>query len=187
MSRPGENPVYCESMFQFDLIKFDMSFMKKLNEGGSTQIVLTDLMKLASSLGVDTVCEGVETEEQVHFLQEIGCSKMQGFRYSKPLSYEAIQERYRSGLFLGFEDPVSSSYFESISRINVYDLDVIASQEDNSLRNTFDTIPIGVIEIRGEKARFVRSNPSYREFVRRFFGFDIQRPRSSTQATVQCL
>ena len=53
---------------QFDLIKFDMSFMKKLNEGGSTQIVLTDLMKLASSLGVDTVCEGVETEEQVHFL-----------------------------------------------------------------------------------------------------------------------
>ena len=159
---------------QFDLIKFDMSFMKKLNEGGSTQIVLTDLMKLASSLGVDTVCEGVETEEQVHFLQEIGCSKMQGFRYSKPLSYEAIQERYRSGLFLGFEDPASSSYFESISRINVYDLDVIASQEDNSLRNTFDTIPIGVIEIRGEKARFVRSNPSYREFVRRFFGFDIQ-------------
>ncbi|MBR3019482.1 MAG: EAL domain-containing protein [Clostridia bacterium] len=160
---------------QFDLIKFDMSFMKKLNGGGSTQIVLTDLMKLAASLGVDTVCEGVETEEQVHFLQEIGCSKMQGFRYSRPLSLEAIQQKYTDGQLVGFEDPASSSYFESIGRINVYDLDVIASQEDSSLRTTFDTIPIGIIEVRGDKARFVRSNPSYREFVRRFFGFDIQK------------
>ena len=160
---------------QFDLIKFDMSFMKKLHEGGSTPIVLTDLMKLAASLGVDTVCEGVETEEQVHFLQEIGCSKMQGFRYSRPLSLEAIQQKYEDGEFVSFEDPASSSYFESIGRINVYDLDVIASQDDSSLRNTFDTIPIGIIEIRGETARFVRSNPSYREFVRRFFGFDIQK------------
>ena len=159
---------------QFDLIKFDMSFMKKLHEGGSTQIVLTDLMKLAASLGVDTVCEGVETEEQVHFLQEIGCSKMQGYLYSKPLSFEAIQEKYRSGLFVGFEDPASSSYFESIGRINVYDLDMIASQEDNTLKNTFDTIPIGIIEIRGKTVRFVRSNPSYRAFMHRFFGFDIQ-------------
>ena len=159
---------------QFDLIKFDMSFMKKLNEGGSTQIVLTDLMKLAASLGIDTICEGVETEEQVRFLQEIGCSKMQGFRYSKPLSFDEIRERYKTGMTAGFADPASSSYFESIGRINVYDLDVIANQEESSLRNTFDTIPIGIIEIRGKTARFVRSNPSYREFVRRYFGFEIQ-------------
>ena len=160
---------------QFDLIKFDMSFMKKLNsEEGKTQIVLTDLMKLATSLGVDTVCEGVETENQVRFLQEIGCSKMQGYHYSKPLSFEAAQERVNNGMAAYIEDPASASYYESIGRINVYDLDVIASREDSSLRNTFDTIPIGIIEVRGGSARFVRSNPSYREFMRRAFGMDIQ-------------
>ena len=40
----------------FDLIKFDMSFMQKLDEGDSGKIILTELMKLATSLGVDTVC-----------------------------------------------------------------------------------------------------------------------------------
>ena len=58
---------------RFDLIKFDMSFMRKLDEGSSGKIILTELMKMATALGVDTVCEGVETEEQVRFLQEIGC------------------------------------------------------------------------------------------------------------------
>ena len=158
---------------RFDLIKFDMSFMRKLDEGDSARVVLTELMKLATSLGVDTVCEGVETTDQVRFLQEIGCSKLQGFHYSKPISYEALLERYANGLSVGFEDPASSTYFELIGRINVYDLDVIASREENSLKNAFNSIPVGIIEVRGEKARFVRSNPSYREFMRRFFGFEI--------------
>ena len=62
----------------FDLIKFDMSFMKKYDEGGNAKVILTELMRMATSLGVDTVCEGVETASQVRFLQEIGCSKLQG-------------------------------------------------------------------------------------------------------------
>ena len=68
---------------RFDLIKFDMSFMRKLDEGEAGKIILTELMKMATSLGVDTVCEGVETESQVHFLREIGCSKLQGFYFNK--------------------------------------------------------------------------------------------------------
>jgi diguanylate cyclase (GGDEF)-like protein len=46
---------------QFDLIKFDMSFMRKLDEGDGGKIILTEMMKMATSLGVDTVCEGVVT------------------------------------------------------------------------------------------------------------------------------
>ena len=154
---------------RFDLIKFDMSFMRKLNEGDSARIILTELMRMATSLGVDTVCEGVETEEQVRFLQDIGCSKLQGFYYCKPLAVEAIFERFRKGLDVGFEDLNASSYFETVGRINLYDLDVIASQEGNSFRHSFNTMPIGIIEVRGDRARFMRSNPSYQEFIRRFF------------------
>ena len=57
---------------KFDLIKFDMGFLRRLDENEDGKIILTELMKMASALGVDTICEGVETEEQMHFLQEIG-------------------------------------------------------------------------------------------------------------------
>ncbi len=163
----------------FDLIKFDMSFMRKLDEGEKGRILLTELMKMASALGVDTVCEGVETEEQTRFLQEIGCSKLQGFHFCKPIPYEQILERYRQGKQIGFEDPDTSAYYEAIGRINLYDMDVIAGSEEDSFHNTFNSLPMSILEIRGDSARFVRSNPSYRDFMHRFFGanLDMQQDR----------
>ena len=73
---------------EFDLIKFDMSFMRKLDEGENGKIILTELMKLAVLLKLDTVCEGVEKEEHARFLQQIGCAKMQGYYFGKPAPYE---------------------------------------------------------------------------------------------------
>ncbi len=154
---------------RFDLIKFDMSFMRKLDQGDAGKIVLTELMKMTTSLGLDTVCEGVETEDQVRFLQEIGCSKLQGFYFCRPIPYEQILERYRTGKQIGFEDPKTSAYYETIGRINLYDLSVIAGGEGDSFQNTFNTLPMGIIEVKGDEARFVRSNPSYRTFLERYF------------------
>lgn len=159
---------------RFDLIKFDLSFMRRLNEGNSARIVLTELMKMAASLGVITVCEGVETEEQVSFLREIGCSKLQGYYFCKPIPYEEILDRYRSGRQIGFEDPEVSDYFEAIGRINLYDLDVIASRDENLLHHSFNTIPIGIVEIKDNRIRLTRSNPSYREFLERCFGMNVR-------------
>ena len=154
---------------RFDLIKFDMSFMRKLDEGDSGKIILTELMKMATSLGVDTVCEGVETEEQFRFLQEIGCSKLQGYYFCRPIPFEKLLERYEKGQQIGFEEADAASYFEAIGRVNLYDLDVIANRDEDSFQNAFNTVPMAILEIRGDKARFVRSSPSYRAFFRRFF------------------
>ena len=84
----GYSSLHVLQSIQFDLIKFDMSFMQKLDEGENGRIILTELMKLAEQLKLDTVCEGVEKEEQVRFLQEIGCSKLQGYYFSEPVPYE---------------------------------------------------------------------------------------------------
>ena len=46
-----------------------MQFMKKLNEGTAGKIIMTEMAKMATSLKLDSICEGVETAEQVHFLQ----------------------------------------------------------------------------------------------------------------------
>ena len=158
---------------KFDLIKFDMSFMRKLDAGESAKIILTELLKMATVLGLDTVCEGVETAEQVRFLQEIGCSKLQGYYYTKPIPYEQILERYRKGTAIGYEDPGASYYYETISQEDLYDLGVIAGGDGNSLRNTFNTLPMAIFEIKGKTGRFIRSNPSYRAFLRRFFGLEM--------------
>jgi len=158
---------------KFDLIKFDMSFMRKLDEGESGKIILTELMKMATALGVDTVCEGVETEKQKIFLQEIGCSKLQGFYFCRPITLEQILERYRKGIQIGFENPEESEYFSAIGCLNLYDLDAISNNGENSLKDVFDAIPIGVLEIKNGTSRFVRSNPSYRSFIKKYYGFDL--------------
>ena len=158
---------------KFDLIKFDMSFMRKLDEGEEGKIILTELMRMASSLGVDTVCEGVETKEQVRFLSDIGCTKLQGYYFSKPLSFDELLELRSSGQFIEIEDPEESEYYERIGRVNLFDLGVIADEDDDSLHNAFNTIPIAVIEVNDGKVRFIRSNRSYRNFVKRYFGAEM--------------
>lgn len=90
---------------KFDLIKFDMGFMRKLDEGESGRIILTELMKMAAALGVETICEGVETEEHSRFLQAIGCNKLQGYYYCRPIPLSEIIRRYREGFQIGYESP----------------------------------------------------------------------------------
>ena len=163
---------------RFDLIKFDMSFMRKLNEGEAGKVILTELMKMATSLGLDTVCEGVETEEQVHFLREIGCSKLQGYYFSKPVPPEQILSKYTREIRDGIEDGRQSGYYDTMGRVNLYDLSFLANQDDSVIRNTFDTVPMGIMELNseGDKVRYVRTNQSFRDFMKRAFKVDLVDP-----------
>ena len=88
---------------RFDLLKFDLRFMQRFGEGRESRIILEELMNMASRLGIETVCEGVETEEQLSFLRGVGCTKMQGFYYSKPIPFEEIAERCEKGAWIGYE------------------------------------------------------------------------------------
>ena len=157
---------------RFDLLKFDMSFIKKLDEGGTGKVILTELMRMATALGLETICEGVETEAHVRFLQEIGCSKLQGYYFEKPKPFSYGLEWFKKNRE-SLENPAEAAYFESIGRVNLYDLSVIAQGDENSLHNTFNTLPMGIIEIQGDTARFVRSNQSYRDFMKRSFGIEL--------------
>ena len=85
---------------RFDLIKFDMRFMKEFDTSEKSRIMLTELIRMAISLGVDTVCEGVETKEQADFLREIGCTMMQGYYFCRPITTSAARfrlKRFSSG------------------------------------------------------------------------------------------
>ncbi len=158
---------------KFQLIKFDMSFMREFQQDKS-KIILNELMKMATALGLDTVCEGVETAEQVAFLREIGCSKLQGYYYCKPIPFEKVLERYEKGIQIGFEDPVESAYFETVGKLSLHDLDMIASADDEKgLFNYFDTLPMAIVELRDGKLNLVRSNAAYGRFILTRYDLDL--------------
>ena len=154
----------------FDLIKFDMSFMRQFDQKNNGKIILAELIKMAFSIGVDTVCEGVETEEQIQFLREVGCSKIQGYYYGKPIPFSELVNKIDDTRSLGFEDPAEMQYFETIGRVNLHDLAVFSHGNEQDFNNVFNMIPMAILEIAGETIRFVRTNQSYRNFFRRFFG-----------------
>ena len=155
---------------RFDLMKLDMRFMERFDEGEESRIILTELIKMAIGLGIDTVCEGVETREQADFLKEVGCTKLQGYYYCKPLPFEDVLERYRSGTAIGFENPEETDYYAAIGRINLYDMTTLGQGEQENLRRYFDTIPMAILESNGEEFMVVRCNSTYRGFMEKLFG-----------------
>lgn len=70
---------------QIDVLKLDMGFLKSSDYSAKGGNILTAILKMAESLKMQTIAEGVETKEQVEFLRSIGCKYVQGFYYSKPL------------------------------------------------------------------------------------------------------
>jgi EAL domain-containing protein (putative c-di-GMP-specific phosphodiesterase class I) len=154
----------------FDHIKFDIKFMQNFDRE-KTRIMLTELMRMSMALDTKTICEGVETSKQAEFLREIGCNKMQGFFFCKPVSLPQILERYSSGTQIGFENPEESPYYAAIGSINLYDLSVIGTddRDDDSMRRYFDTLPICVYESDDEGYSIVRCNKAYRNFEERYF------------------
>ena len=153
----------------FDVLKFDMRFMQRFNEREEGKIILTELIRMAIGLGIETVCEGVETEEQVEFLREIGCTKLQGFYFCKAIPLEEIVERNRKGIQIGFENPDETEYYTAIGRINLYDAAVIAQEDRQSLRNYFNTLPMAIVETTADAFTVVRCNNTYRSFMNRMY------------------
>lgn len=71
-------------------LKIDRSFVAGLPADAHSRALVKTIVNMAKSLDLLTVAEGVETAEQLHFLQHVGCDFVQGFLLSRPVSAEAI-------------------------------------------------------------------------------------------------
>ncbi len=77
-----------------DILKLDMLFLGDTENPERGQTIVEFVIKLAIKLGLPLVAEGVETEEMVMSLQEMGCSYFQGYYFSKPISEDDFEEKY---------------------------------------------------------------------------------------------
>jgi EAL domain-containing protein (putative c-di-GMP-specific phosphodiesterase class I) len=76
--------------FPIDRIKIDRSFMRDVTTQPNAAAVVQSILHLAQSLGLGCIAEGVETPEQLDYLQQQLCSEIQGFLFSKPLPAEEL-------------------------------------------------------------------------------------------------
>lgn len=78
----------------FDVLKIDREFFSETNTSETSILILEKIVEMAKGLGIEVVCEGVETKEQVEVLRNIGCERVQGYFYGRPIPFDEFMEKY---------------------------------------------------------------------------------------------
>lgn len=102
--------------FQFDVIKIDMGFFSHFDD--RSRQIITSVVTVAKMLGVETLAEGVETQEQVSFLKKINCGRIQGYYYGRPMRYED-SVTYIHGRGMQMESPEEAHLLDAAEDINI--------------------------------------------------------------------
>ena len=90
-----------------DCLKIDRSFIHDMQEFPQQLMVVRGIVALSSALGLATVAEGVESDEDLRALRRIGCQLVQGFLFAQPLSAGDFAGWWREAL--AATSPASSS------------------------------------------------------------------------------
>jgi diguanylate cyclase (GGDEF)-like protein len=83
--------------YQFDVVKIDMRFLSNLENSEKSKTLIDCIVKMANRINMLTLTEGVETEMQAEFLNQIGCNRLQGYLFGKPIPKDALYTRIDSG------------------------------------------------------------------------------------------
>lgn len=75
-----------------DTIKIDRSLLSKIENDRKTVAIIETLIKLAHTLELDVIAEGVEMQDQLDLLKTLNCDKIQGYFISKPIEREEFKK-----------------------------------------------------------------------------------------------
>jgi diguanylate cyclase (GGDEF)-like protein len=84
--------------FPLDALKVDRSFINDISSNPDNAMILSALINIGKSLKHRVVAEGVETEEQLHFLRQEGCSEGQGYFFCRPVIAEKFADFLKHGV-----------------------------------------------------------------------------------------
>lgn len=99
--------------YSFDELKIDMEFLAHFTEKAKS--VIESTVRMAKKIGVQTLAEGVETKEQLDFLKSIGCEKIQGYYFGKPMPYDNVVERIKEQRWVT-ETREMAQYYDAAGR-----------------------------------------------------------------------
>jgi diguanylate cyclase (GGDEF)-like protein/PAS domain S-box-containing protein len=90
----GQSSLSYLKRFPVDTVKIDRSFVADIISGVNDEWIITAVLMLANHLGLRTIAEGVETEQQCEFLAGHDCREIQGYLISKPVDADTFAERF---------------------------------------------------------------------------------------------
>jgi EAL domain-containing protein (putative c-di-GMP-specific phosphodiesterase class I) len=82
----GYSSLACLHQLPVDVVKIDRSFVCQADTSPHHRVLIEATVRVAGSLGMQTVAEGIETAAQARVIRELGCDKGQGYFYSRPLT-----------------------------------------------------------------------------------------------------
>ena len=141
--------------YDFDTIKFDMKFLHPFTE--KSRKILKSLVSMAKDLHIHTLAEGAETKEQCDFLREIGCEKIQGYYYGKPIPCEDFHQ-YALDQGLQVETRAEAELFDQAGLIDLN-----------------QPIPISIVRDDTQEMTMLQANGLYLESLHSIGTRDVQR------------
>lgn len=81
----GYSSLGCLQVFNIDVVKLDRSFLLNIENDDKGITIMRGMIEISTELGLDTVCEGIETRDQLEMLKKMKCKYGQGYLFSKPI------------------------------------------------------------------------------------------------------
>ena len=150
--------------YVFDVLKIDMNFLRSFETNPKSAIVIRSIVNMAKELGLHTLAEGVETEEQFVFLREIGCEKVQGYLFSPPMPFDkAVAYCYGETAQVKVEPFRLGSYYQEIGAINVLSSEALERRGSPEIG---DALSLAVLEECDGEIRYLYQSKMFKMFLR---------------------
>ena len=150
--------------FDFDLVKLDMGFVRGISgeNADKARVVVKSILEGVGRMGLDTLAEGVETEEQARFLRQAGCDMLQGYLFGRPQPLEEILDPHDAP---ERERTDERAYWDTIGRIMIEDLMGGEGGGTIDMVEPLSELSVGVVEFRSTTRRVLKANDAYRSFL----------------------
>ena len=158
----GSSVIDILSAFRFSGIKVDIRSLQEVAKGGRESIILSHIVSMCKALGISTLALGVETEEEMNFLSEIGFEFIQGYYLSGKDSYEQYAARKEVRTY-EIEPLQSRDYYAKISRVNLSRPTQVG--KNSQMETLAAEIPAAICERRNGRITCLRTNRAFRNFL----------------------
>ena len=128
---------------------------------------------MVKRLGMQTLCEGIETADQLEFLRAVGCEKGQGYLFGKPLRHDEVMAELAARANRKYEDFSDDAYLDAVGQISLIDGSSAATTGIEAA-SFVGREPIAIAELRGGAARLLAANAAFQRVLDRvgFHSFD---------------
>lgn len=139
-----------------DILKIDMKFMEDFETSDRAGNILTSVVRMAKWLNTSVIAEGVETQPQVDFLRSIGCDRIQGYFFSRPLPIPDFERLCEEGCQAVTHQPAP------VTELNMADFDALFNSNE-MMHRLFNSVigAIGIYELVDDRLEVLRVNDGY--------------------------